>query len=694
MTNIVYIDFETRSEVDLRKTGAWAYAEDPSTSILCFCIAINDHHVETFVLNGEQIDCPTILNHAIDRDDVMFEAHNAFFEQSIWYNICHKRFGWKDIPVEKWACSASFASAAAIPRSLQFAGEAMDLDIQKDTEGRSIMLQLARPRKPSKANPNKFWTPDVVPEKFARLYEYCADDVRTERELSKKLRPLNKIERQVWLLDQKINRRGVRVDVPAIESIIKEIDEYTDGLSSAFRAITDNQVETPRQITRFVKWLGEQGVIVDSVNKASVEQLLKQEDLPDKVRKALELRQELSKSSTAKYQAMLNAVSKDGRIRDILVYHGATTGRWAGTKVQFQNIPRGVVKDTDKAIEILLEYGIYELTYEYPDIPPMTVISSCIRGMIIPDEGNDFVVADYSAIEARVIAWLAGQTDLVDAFENGEDVYCNEASKIYNKDVNKSDHPYERQVGKTCILAFGYQGGIRAMQTMSTGYGLSLEPAYDGLKDSFTEEESAAAKKLVDAYLNEGGELSEEEAYAADILKRRWRASNNKIVSFWYNVEEAAKSCLEVPNTVIRVNDYISFMYDGDFMYCRLPSKRVISYPSAKLEVQDTRFGKKAVITYKTNDTKGAFVRTGTYGGKLTENIVQGVARDLMAEAMLRCEEHGYKVVLSVHDELITEVPEGFGSVEELETIMSTLPSWAEGCPVTAEGWRGKRYKK
>lgn len=649
----VYLDFETRSEVDIRKVGAWAYAEHPSTQIICLAYSLGEG-VELIKEPYRAMSYKPIslLESFAAQSSVNFEAHNAFFEQAIWHNIMHKRLKWPDIPIERWRCSAAKASAHALPRSLEGCGSALNLDTQKSQQGKAVMLRLSKPRRPSKKNPDKFWEPSVVPDQFNELYEYCRTDVAAEVAISCKLRDLNETEQKIWFLDQKINRRGVAVDTKTIDIILKLMDEYNEALNKEVQDISKGVLSSVSKRDRVLQFCLSKGVFMESYDKAYVSKML-DSDLPDEVRRILEIRQSQSKTSTAKYKSMRTAVCKDSRIRDTLMYHGASTGRWTGKLVQFQNIPRGQVKDIDQAISLIKEGNLSLIKEKYGD--PMEVFSSCLRSMLMAEEGCRLIAADFASIEVRVLMWLANAIGGLKQLREGEDLYVDMAKEIYKKSDIKKE---ERQLGKTAILGCGYGMGSKRFHTTCSDWGIPID--------------SELADLAVDAY----------------------RSKYSAIVKFWYQIETAAIQAVK-SNKPVNCGRLLWATYE-EFLFCKLPGGRCLAYYSPKLTQTSTPWGTaRDELTFMgVNSITRKWERQSTYGGKLTENVTQAVARDLMAESMLRLEEAGYPIVLSVHDELVAEVPEGYGSVAEFETLMANVPDWARGCPIEAEGWEGKRYRK
>lgn len=710
MSMRVHIDFETRSELDVSDVGSVVYAAHPSTDILCIGYAVDDGPVE---IRGFETFHSGIYSHLrfqlseleelAAMPDCIFIAHNSFFEQNIWKSIMVKRYDFPKIPIERWRCTAAKAAFFALPRKLEKASIALDLPIKKDMDGNRTMLKLARPRRPSISNPDRFWEPNKVPAEFEKLYDYNRTDVVVERLLDNSLRDLSPLEQEIWFMDQRMNHHGIQLDLPAISRAVEFMEICTERLLTEFKEVTNGAVEKPSQRNRFIEWIESFNILIPDLQAATVDRLLaqhKSEDpilskkLPDPIFKALSIRRQLSRTSTRKYQAMLNRVSPDGRLRDILLYYGARTGRWAGRGVQPQNFvrPKG---DVYKTIDDLMnyEYDIFDMLY-----PVMDAIAEVIRGMIIAGKGMVLYVADFAAIEARVLAWLAGETALLESFHKNECAYCLLASTIYDRPITKANES-ERQVGKVGILAMGYQGGISAYAKMAGGYKLDMEPVFSIIWPTTTPEEREKATKSYQAYRHQSEDpISEKAGLAADIIKQRYRLANPAINKYWYIIENAAIEAVKTDKPV-HVGKLIFFTHgkgDFRFLHVKLPSGRPLAYHKPRLRETKTPWGKmKYQLTYMGEDPDThQYIWLSTYGGKLVENIVQAVARDLMAEAFLRIEKAGYIPALQVHDEAIAEVPKDFGNVEEYEALMAELPPWAEGLPVKAEGWKGPRYKK
>jgi DNA polymerase len=549
------------------------------------------------------------------------------------------------------------------------------------------MMKMCKPRKATK-NDLSEW--HESPEDFEKLYEYCIDDVECERAIDRALPELSETEQQVWELDQEMNMNGIRVDLELVEKALSFASVYSDKLNKRLHDLTEGYVDKHTKRAAFLRWLAMNDVELPDFTAPTVRYALAKMDLPAVVREALDIKVALAKSSVSKYEAFKNSTCDDGRLRDILVYHSASTGRWGGKIVQLQNLPRGNEKYTDAAAACIKQLSLEDFEKVYPNV--MGTLSSCIRSVLIPDVGRGMSVADYSSIEARVIAWLAEQEDTLNVFRSGECVYCNEATGIFGRLITKKDK-FERSIGKVAVLALGFAGGIGAFGTMANAYEMDLEPVYDIVYPSISGYEYDSAEWAYNFYKSRvESPLSHKAGVVSDIIKQRWRANNPKIVEYWKNIENAAIEAVKNKGALYTVNN-VKFLYPNghQFLYCALPSGRKLAYH--RPEIKES--GSKEQLTYMTlhSQTK-KYLRTSGYGGKLVENIVQAVARDIMAHGLLNIKRDGrYLPHLTVHDEAITS-----GAKEEdikvLERLMCDLPEWAAGLPIEAEGWKGIRYKK
>jgi DNA polymerase len=712
------IDFETRSACSIKDSGSWRYSLDPTTEVMCLVFRLPYwEHGRTALwypafphLGIPEADCP-------ERKELeewiltgrLVEAHNAWFERGIWTNKMVPVHGWFPIRHEQWRCSAAKAAAYSIPRSLEKAVEALKLVIRKDTEGAKVMKKMAKPRKPKVAEVKAwvmgrfgltckpkdvhtavekteagtyrvhaqwdlptwshdawhdlpvFWHESV--ELLERLWAYCRVDVLAEEGLSEVLRDLSPTETRVYLMDQHINEHGFQVDGEAVKAALEIVDIIYRDLNEELVRITDGRVQKATQRVKMLEWFADNGLHLEDTQGATIDAWLQRGDLPPKVHRCLQLVRSLGRTSTAKYVAALNwSDPATWRIHGGLLYHGAGTGRWSGAGLQPHNFPRGNIKDMEGAWEVLKSKDIPLIEMLYGDV--MECLSYSLRGMIIPRKGRKLYVADYAAIEARVIFWLADDQEALGIFHRGECIYCEMASDIYGRPIIKGVDIDERQMGKQAVLGLGYQMGAPKFVDTVAKYGTHIELEF--------------SQVIVDKY-----------------RQKFWR-----IKQMWNDQEAAAIAATKTPGRVVKCGKVQWCVVDhGLFkvLHCKLPSGRMLSYIDPLTVKRPTPWGSaKDALTFMGVDPYSKkWRRQDTYGGMIVENITQAVARDLMAEAMLRAHDgEDYDVVLSVHDELIAEGDPETGDVKEFEHLMAELPAWAEGCPVAAEGWSGYRYKK
>lgn len=639
---MIHLDFESRSEVDIWECGAWAYSVHPSTEILCMAYAIDDGPVQLVEYENISLQPDDLINEI--KKGTLVAAYNALFEECMWQNILIKKYGYPRIPLKQWRCVMAKSLASAYPRSLKECALALNAPIQKDEAGKRVMMRMCKPKL------SGGWNDD--PADFQALYDYCVQDVETERCVDKMLPDLIPQEQTIWFLDQLINQRGIYVDKKAIERVLQFIEIQTKNLNDIVADVSEGKLDGVSRRMAVLNWCKTQGVDIKGYTKSDVRDTLSK-DIPDAVRTVLDTKLQLGRTSTAKYRAMYESTDDTNKIRDLLIYHGATTGRWSGKLIQLQNLPKGDVKDTDQAIKILKKSSLEQFEMLYPDV--MGTLSACIRGMIITSPGHDLIVADYNAIEARVLMWLAKEEYGLKQFSEGQDLYVKMAQLIYSSDTVSKD---QRALGKAAVLGCGYSMGPTKFHQTCTSWGIPIS--------------LDLAEKAVKTY---------REIYGA-------------VRNSWYEQERAAIRAVTQGSTPVDCGR-VRWQMDNNVLYCELPSKRRLSYPNPSLDYVETSWGeKKVALHFYSVDSKNKWSKGSTYGGKLVENITQAVARDLLAQAMLTLEQSGYRVTFSVHDEIVSEVPETFGSVAEFTKIMCKLPKWAAGLPIAAEGWRGKRYKK
>ncbi len=659
------IDIETRSSVDIGKAGAYKYAQSPDFQILLFAYQWNNSEVNVIdLIGGEELPC--WLVQALGDPNVIKHAYNAAFE---WY--CLNRAGYRT-PLDQWQCTMAHGLYCGYTAGLEATGKAIGLpqDKQKMTVGKALIRYFCVPCKPTKTNGGRTWNqPGHDPDKWELFKEYCRQDVVTEREILKRLDrfPMPDEEERLWQLDVSMNAYGVRVDTKLIEGAL-----YLDGISTqelTEEAVKLTGLKNPNSGAQLVPWINahskehpDEPNLMDDLQKATVEDVLKNKNnLPEDVARMLEIRQQLGKTSIKKYVAMDTARGSGNRVRGLTQYYGANrTGRWAGRLVQLQNLPRNYIKTLDYARELVKAKNFSGLRLLYGNVPD--TLSQLIRTAFIPSEGNKFVVADFSAIEARVIAWLAGEQWVNEVFATHGKIYEATAAQMFGVPVErivKGNPEYSlRQKGKVATLALGYQGGPAALIAMGA------------LKQGLTEEE------------------------LPDIVQR-WRSANKRICALWYAVENAALTVMETARPQ-GINGLI-FALEGDLIYgqsfltVRLPSGRKLYYPKPFL--QENRFGKQAIHYYALGQQSRKWGVDSTYGGKMTENIVQAIARDCLAVTLRRIADKGLQTVFHVHDEVIIDAPMET-TVDEICDLMAEPIPWAPGLILKGAGFENGYYMK
>ncbi len=645
MGRILEADIESFSDVDLIKCGVYAYADSPAFEILLFAYSFDGGETQIIDLaQGEKL--PAEVEEAIFDVSVTKTAYNANFERT----CLSKHFG-RYIPPESWHCSAVQAAMLALPRSLEDVGRVLGLDEQKMKEGKELIRYFCVPCKPTKANGGRTRNlPCHAPEKWELFKTYCKRDVDVEKSIRRKLHnfPIPESEMELYRLDQRINDRGVLVDMGLVEQAIACERLHKEVVTK--RAYELTGLENPNSVAQLKGWLGDMGMEAESLSKKAVAEMIAETD--GEVEELLRLRLMLAKTSVKKYEAIERSACSDGRVHGMLMFYGANrSGRWSGKNVQLHNLPKNYLPDLELARELVKQGRFEDIELLYDSTP--NVLSELIRTAFIPKPGCRFAVADFSAIEARVLAWLSGEQWRLDVFTSHGKIYEASASSMFHvpmEEITKGS-PL-RQKGKLAELGLGFGGASGALISMGA------------LDMGLTEDELPP-------------------------LVAAWRKANPHITQFWWDVDAAAiKAVTEKQKTKV---GKIIFEYKSGILFITLPSGRKLSYVKPRMAVN--RFGRDG-LTYEGISENKKWSRIETYGPKLVENIVQGTARDLLAEAMLRVEKKGYPIVMHCHDEIIAEVPEGSGSVDEMCEVMAVQPVWAEGLPLRADGYECSFYQK
>jgi DNA polymerase len=642
----ISVDLETYSSVNLAKSGVYRYCESNDFEILLFGYSIDGGDVHVIDLaRGEKI--PEEILKALTDDQVIKWAFNAAFER-----ICLSRYlglpTGTYLPPESWRCTMIWSAYLGLPLSLMGTGVVLGLEKQKISEGKELIKYFCTPCTPTITNGKRTRNfPSDAPDKWDLFIEYNKRDVEVELAIHNRLSRFP-VPDDIWgeyHLDQMINDRGVLLDRELVESAINMDRIAREELMNKMRSITD--LENPNSVQQLKQWLADHGLEVDSLGKKDVQDLLK--DAPRPLQEVLELRLQLAKSSVKKYQAMEQAVCFDGRARGMFQFYGANrTGRWSGRLIQLQNLRRNSIEDL-KGARALVKSGNYEaIKMLYEDVPD--TLSQLIRTAFIAAPGHRFIVSDFSAIEARVLSWLAGESWRMDVFKNNGDIYCATASRMFRVPVEKhGENGHLRQKGKISELSNGYGGSVGALKAM-------------GALDSGMSEDEL--KPLVDA----------------------WRQSNPRIVQLWWDVDTAAIKAVRDKTTT--TTHGIRFSYESRFLFITLPSGRRLAY--VKPRIGTNKFGGKS-ITYEGVGGTKKWERLETYGAKLVENFCQSISRDLLIFSMQNLKNH--RICMHIHDEVVIEAPTD-QNLTEIEKIMAITPSWAKGLPLNADGYETTFYKK
>lgn len=639
------IDIETYSDIDLINCGVYKYTDSDNFEILLFAYAVDDGETKIVDLAcGEEI--PEEVMDMLFDDTVIKTAFNANFERT----CISKHLGMKLRP-EAWRCTAVQAAMLALPLSLEGVGIVLGLDKQKMSEGKDLIRYFCTPCKPTKSNGGRTRNmPEDAPEKWELFKTYCIRDVDVEKQIRMKLckYPIPVKEQQLYCLDQRINDRGIMVDRNLVNHAIACDLLYKETATK--RAYELSELENPNSVSQLKGWLTEKGIEVDSLAKATVEELVDKTE--GDVQEMLKLRLAMSKTSVKKYEAIDRSVCRENRVHGLLQFFGANrTGRWAGRLVQIHNLPQNHISDLELARGLVADGRYDDVEMLYESTP--NVLSELIRTAFVAKPGCRFIISDFSAIEARVLAWLAGESWRLEVFQTHGKIYEASASAMFHVPIEEITKTSPlRQKGKISELALGYGGSVGAMTAMGA------------LKMGLSEEELPS-------------------------LVTTWRNANPHITQFWWAVDEAAVKAVrdKKPSRVGRV----AFEYTSGILFVTLPSGRKLSYVKPRMGVN--KFGREG-ITYEGIGESKKWMRLETYGPKLVENIVQAASRDILAEAMLRLESEGFDIVCHVHDEVVLEVPEGRSSVDEINEIMAVNPEWTDGLPLKAAGFESPFYKK
>ena len=715
-TELADMDFETYSEAGLIWTGtkwkgvarhkrgldavgAAAYSEHPSTEVMCLAYNLKDGHGERLWIPGSP---PPVDLFSHIQSGGLIEAHNAAFEFYIWLNVCQARMGWQQLPRERLRDSMAKCYSFSLPGALDKAGAVTGAIKQKDGRGKQLIQLLSVPKNPTKNDATLRRTPQTHPELFTELYEYCRQDIRSEAALTQLIPDLSPYELQVWLLDQRINSRGVHIDRGALADCISVVEQATARYTEELRQLTRGAVQSADETAKLQGWLAGRGLYLPDMQADTIEEMLQRPDLAeaDPLRRALWIRSSLGSRSVKKLYSIKHRMSSDGRMREMFAYYGGHTGRFAGRGPQPQNMPAKGPKTSlctcglyywsklpvcpkcgqegrsvdwcpqavEQALKLISTRDLNWIEYLWGD--PLALVAGCLRGLFTAAPGHDLICSDFSSIEAVVLAILAGCAWRVEVFRTHGLIYLESASRISGipfqelidyKERTGNHHPL-RKLGKLAELASGYQGWVGAWKQFGAG---------EFLTDSEIEDNA-----------------------------RAWRNASPEIKDMWGGLENAFTMATLHPGQPFSYRG-ISYGVLQDVMFCKLPSGRCLKYhrPRADRYVDD--YGRhKYRLTYEgwNGDYKKGpigWLRMDTYGGKLTENVVQAVARDIQVNAMLRVDACGYPVVLHVHDETASEVPTGAGTIAEYEQLMTIPLPWFAGWPVkVAGGWRGQRYRK
>jgi DNA polymerase len=708
----VYLDFETRSAANLKLVGAARYAQDPTTEVLCAAYLIEDEWGRGPMKLWRRGDpLPQDLLDAVAAGATVV-AHNAMFELLIWTYVCEPRMAWNRLSPHQMDCTMARAHTMSLPGSLDSASTLLGIKARKDMDGHAAMLRLCAPRKPRKGELTDvlLWNED--PADFEKLYSYCPQDVWTTIELDGELPPFSDAERAVYHFDLVVNLRGFRLDTELMRKADAFLDEAKRRVDMELNEVTGGAVAKATQLATLKDWLRGRGIPVESMGKGDVEDILDHAKLFDDADagRAVELRRLGAKAtSLAKYGAGLRCAGFDERARGLLVYHKASTGRWAGSLYQPHNLERIDPDEDGPLIENMLHILQRAASprdavdwCELMGYTPMRAIGKCTRAMIVAQAGHELIGCDYSNVEGRGSAWLPNENWKVEAFREydagtGPDLYKLAYSKSFGEPVENIGKGPKRQIGKVQELALGYQGGVGAFMSMGANLGVKPDaiarvvmPNADPVLWEKSRSKFEGSNKFG---------LSEDVWTSLRYVVDGWRSGHSQIVQGWWDVQDAVVEAVSDPGRMIhlfggRVRFYCA--RNRKFLHIYLPSGRPLSYFRPRIRETKEADGRirRQVIVEGWDSRLNKWGDVSLYGGLIWENIIQGLCRDLLVFGMMNCERAGYPVVLHVHDEGVFEVKAGQGSIEEVQELMAVLPPWAGGFPLTSAAWRDRRYVK
>ena len=718
-----HLDTEVYSEVNLKDAGVYRYAEHESTELLVACYAFDDGPVTVWIPQAPTsayVVVSNLLKARLKEDDRIIVsasvpddlrdhiagdgqvwAHNAQFERTVLNGVAGKKLGFPYIKIEQTRCTAAKMRVHGLPAALEDAASALGT-AAKDLTGKGIMLQLCRPR----SGAVKRYDPAEVPDKYAQLFSYCADDVRAERGIDNVVPDLTRAEQAVYELDQRAYDRGILVDTKMIEDVQFLIDQYKTELEALCREWTGFK---PTQREKIAEWVRANGYAqLPDMTADTVRHCVKDDACPEPVKNVLKLYSTYGMKAVSKYPKMLEAMCADHRLRGMFLHYGAGTGRWSSLIVQLQNLFRPVIKDTDTAIAEFRHRDLDWIRMLY-QVDPMKVFSSCVRGALIAAPGHDILAIDYSGIESRLTAWVFNEAWKLAAFraqdaKTGPDTYKLAYSRLFLVPV-EDVKDWQRQIGKVLELSMGFEGGVMAFVTMAATYNMNLNELADVVYPILPPDVKDSAQWMWNLVSSKGrtGGLSEKVYVSCEGLKKLWRAAHPAHVQGWKDMREAAISAVRNPGVAYALpSKLIMFKQVESFLYMRLPSGRRLAY--YKPEVDQPKpikleNGKEKipdpVLYYRGVDTDTRrWMRVGTYGGRLTQNFAEGIARDLLVNGMSGLENAGARVVGSIHDEVVCEPAKDWLSFDEARAIFINAPKWAAGLPLNCAGFRGPRYRK